>query len=210
MAQLDRLLTHVISKAGSRLELRADRKPRLELKNGQTMDLLPNALPAVMVEVLAGDVVPPELKATWLKEGQAEFDHDLAGQAFRIVLSRYQEAPQIQAEHLGPSKAPAAPAASAPAAVEAPPAQQPASQAPPLPPAPKPQAPRASKPHGNPLAERLLAQLLEVRGSDLHCTAHEPPLARVDGDLRELEGFGPLDPATLLEMMEALATPLAW
>jgi twitching motility protein PilT len=28
--------------------------------------------------------------------------------------------------------------------------------------------------------------------------------------MMELEGFGPLDPATLLEMMEALATPNAW
>ena len=52
--------------------------------------------------------------------------------------------------------------------------------------------------------------LLEKKGSDLHCTAHEPPLARVNGDMLELEGFGPLDPATLLELMEALATAPAW
>ncbi len=107
MAQLDRLLSHVIAKAGIRLEVKADRKPRLDLKSGDALDLLPNPLPAVMVEVLAGDVVPPELKQTWLKEGAAEFDHDLGGQCFRIRLSRYMESPQIHAEHQGPSRTPA-------------------------------------------------------------------------------------------------------
>jgi len=58
--------------------------------------------------------------------------------------------------------------------------------------------------------ERLLAALIEKQGSDLHCTTHEPPIVRVHGDMKELEGFGPLDPSTLLEMMESLATPHAW
>ena len=104
MAQLDRLLTQVIAKAGARLELKADRKPRLDLKSGDSIDLLPNPLPSVMVDVLAGDVVPAELKAAWLKDGQAEFDYDLAGQSFHIRISRYMDASQIVAEHQGPSR----------------------------------------------------------------------------------------------------------
>ena len=58
--------------------------------------------------------------------------------------------------------------------------------------------------------DRLLAALLEKQGSDLHCTAHEPPMIRIHGDMKELEGVGPLDPATLLEMMESLATSATW
>ncbi|MBP7617450.1 MAG: hypothetical protein KA743_02985, partial [Geothrix sp.] len=118
MAQLDRLLTQVITKAGSRLEVKADKKPRLELKSGEAIDLLPNPLPTVMVDVLAGDVVPAELKAAWQKDGQAEFDYDLSGQSFRIRLSRYMDLPQIQAEHQGPSRTPPAPAPRPAAAVE--------------------------------------------------------------------------------------------
>ncbi len=215
MAQLDRLLTHVITKAGSRLELKADRRPRLELKSGETIDLLPNPLPAVMVDVLAGDVVPPQLKGPWQKDGQAEFDYDLSGQCFRIRLSRYMETPQINVEHLGPSQKPIP---APPAAVAATPKA--ASDTPPaallelaLPTATRPAASNPTtdrRSQGHPLAERLLATLLEKQGSDLHCTTHEPPLIRVHGDMKELEGFDPLDPATLLEMMEALATPLAW
>jgi len=236
MAQLDRLLTHVITKAGSRLELKADKKPRLELKSGEAIDLLPNPLPSVMVDVLAADVLPPELKAGWQKDGEAEFDYDLAGQSFRIRLSRYLETPVIQAEHQGPSRvqpasppraeAPitASPEVHRPAAPKAPPKAEPPAPPPPaaeldhpepLPRAPAPAAParpgqRPRKTQGHPLAERLLTALLEKEGSDLHCTSHEPPLIRVHGDMKELEGFGPLDPASLLEMMEALATSQAW
>ncbi len=214
MAQLDRLLTHVISKAGSRLELKADRKPRLELKNGEAVDLLPNPLPAVMVDVLAGDVVPPELKATWLNEGQAEFDYDLAGQSFRIRLSRYMDTPQIQAEHQGPSQAPAE---KAPARAAAPMEAAPQASAPTpaslhqttAPPATR-SAPGHRRSSSHPLVAKLLAALLEKKGSDLHCTTQEPPVLRINGDMKELEGFGPLDASTLLEMMESLATPPAW
>ena len=216
MAQLDRLLTHVISKAGSRLELKADRKPRLEMKNGEAVDLLPNPLPAVMVDVLAGDVVPAELKATWLNEGQAEFDYDLAGQSFRIRLSRYMDTPQIQAEHQGPSHTPAE---TAPARAAAPLVAAPATPAPALAAAHRQEeaAPSGPRPvtatrrtSGHPLAAKLLAALLEKKASDLHCTTLEPPLLRINGDMKELEGFGPLDPTTLLEMMESLATQPAW
>jgi len=215
MAQLDRLLTQVITKAGSRLEVKADKKPRLELKSGEAIELLPNPLPTVMVDVLAGDVVPPELKAAWQKDGQAEFDYDLSGQSFRIRLSRYMDLPQIQAEHQGPSRTPAAPAPKPAAAMEVAPAPKaPPAVAPTPASAPRPQSPRAEplarKVQIHPLAEKLFAALLEKQGSDLHCTTHEPPLARIHGDMKELDGFGSLDPATLLEMMEALATPAIW
>jgi twitching motility protein PilT len=220
MAQLDRLLSQILSRSASRLELKADRKPRLELKSGESVDLLPNPLPGVMVDVLAGDVVPAELKAAWAKDGQAEFDYNLAGQCFKIRLSRYADAPQILAEHVGPATlAPVIP----PGEKDPPPPFTPKPQealavAAPTAPSPVPHGsagPRnhrsASKPvAGHPLAERLLSMLLERQGSDLHCSSHEPPLARIHGDMKELEGFGPLDPSTLLEMMESLATPLAW
>ena len=204
MAQLDRLLSHVIAKGGARLCLEADKRPSLELKSGGSVDLLPNPLPAVMVDVLAGDVVPAELKAAWAKEGRAEFEHTVSGRAFLIRLTRHMDVAQITAEHLGP-------ATSVPAIrIETLPPITPAA-------AVAPSVPKtASAPRGadgarlHPLAERLFAALLECQGSDLHCTSREIPLARVHGDMLELPGFQPLEPATLLEMMEALATPDAW
>jgi twitching motility protein PilT len=224
MAQLDRLLSQIIAKAGTRLEVKADRKPRLELKAGGALELLPNPLPGVMVDVLAGDVVPPDLKGVWQKDGAAEFDYDLGGQCFHIRLSRYMDTPQIQVEHTGPSRTPsAAPPPPAPEpqppapAVSVAPAAPLEKAVPPPRPAPPPASPasapsphRGRKVQGHPLADRLLTALLEKQGSDLHCTTQEPPLARIHGDMKELEGFSPLDPDTLLEMMEALAPANAW
>ncbi|HEY3271699.1 MAG TPA: PilT/PilU family type 4a pilus ATPase [Geothrix sp.] len=204
MPQLDRLLSHVIARGGTRLHLEADKKPRLELKSGEAVDLLPNPLPAVMVDVLAGEVVPAGMKAAWQMEGQAEFEHELAGQVFRIRLDRSGEIPILVADHQGPANPlPTAP----PAPAEVP---SPASRAASAPVVTAPSAPRLGGTHGHPLAERLFSALLAQQGSDLHCTSMEPPLVRVHGDMKELEGFGPLEPATMLEMMEAVATPAAW
>ncbi|WP_243383455.1 type IV pilus twitching motility protein PilT [Geothrix alkalitolerans] len=188
MPQIDRLLSHVIARGGRRLHLVADQKPHLELKTGEVMDLLPNPLPALMVEVLAGEVVPGDLKASWQMEGKAQFQHELDGQIFGIRLDREGGIPVLIAEWQGP----ASPRPSTP---------PPASAASPL---------RTERGQGHPLAERLFSALLSKQGSDLHCTSMEPPLVRVHGDMKEIEGFDRLEPATLLEMMEALATPAAW
>lgn len=211
MAQLDRLLSHVTAKGGTRLRLEADKRPSLELKTGEFVDLLPNPLPAVMVDVLAGDVVPAGLKDAWVKEGRAEFEHNLAGQAFHIRLTRHMDIAQITAEPIGPP----VPVAAAPGVEPRPPAP-PAPVAPPVVPTTPilaktaPPTRRADGAHHHPLAERLLAALMECQGSDLHCTSREAPLVRVHGDMQELPGFQPMEPATLLEMMQALATPEAW
>lgn len=52
----------------------------------------------------------------------------------------------------------------------------------------------------------LLAELLESGGSDLHLTAGSPPQVRVNGDLRPLDGYGQLLPATLRRLLYAILT----
>ncbi|MCC6514230.1 MAG: PilT/PilU family type 4a pilus ATPase [Geothrix sp.] len=118
--------------------------------------------------------------------------------------------PQIQAEHQGPSRTPPAPAPRPAAAVEVSAAPRSVTPAPVATPRPPKAEPASRKSHTHPLAEKLFAALVERQGSDLHCTTHEPPLVRIHGDMKELEGFERMDPAVLLEMMEALATPAIW
>jgi twitching motility protein PilT len=218
MAQLDKLLSHLVPKGGVRLRLQADRKPWLELRTGGTLDLLPSPLPGVMVDVLAADVVPPDLKATWQQDGEVEFEYEAGGYAFRIRLSRYKDSAQINAEHLGPAR-PKAAATKALAPAESPivPVTPESKASHGHPPHPSDRAKHPGKAargaegtRNHPLAERLFAVLLAQQGSDLHCTSNEPPLVRVHGDMKELEGFGPMEPAALLEMMEALASPAIW
>ena len=78
-------------------------------------------------------------------------------------------------------------------------------------PVPAPSAAVSRHPWGlQPLAERLFQTLLDQKGSDLHCSSFEVPIARIHGDMEELTEFGILGPNQILEMMEALAPPLAW
>jgi len=51
---------------------------------------------------------------------------------------------------------------------------------------------------------RMLARLVELRGSDLHLSAGLPPMVRVDGDLRPLEEFEVLTGSKLRDLVYAI------
>jgi twitching motility protein PilT len=58
--------------------------------------------------------------------------------------------------------------------------------------------------------ERMLAMLVEARGSDLHLTVGSPPMIRVDGTLRPLPGYGSLNAADTALLARAAVTPGQW
>jgi twitching motility protein PilT len=65
-----------------------------------------------------------------------------------------------------------------------------------------PVVPAEAEYHLNDLLEVLIAQ----GGSDLHLTAGIPPKIRVNGSLREVEGYAPLRPADLRAMIYGILT----
>ena len=68
-------------------------------------------------------------------------------------------------------------------------------------------APPVARRGTHPLAERLFQTLLDQKGSDLHCSSFEAPIARIHGDMEELTEFGVLGPNQITEMMQTLAPP---
>jgi twitching motility protein PilT len=52
----------------------------------------------------------------------------------------------------------------------------------------------------------LLAMLLEQKGSDLHLTAGSPPVIRVHGELRPVQGVDPINGSDIREMIYAILT----
>jgi len=52
----------------------------------------------------------------------------------------------------------------------------------------------------------LLAQVVELRGSDLHLTVGLPPCARIDGALLPLDGYQPLNGSDIRRMVFAILT----
>lgn len=222
MAQLDKLLQHVVPRGGRRLILEPDKQPMLELASGDLSPLLPNVLPAVMVEVLASDIIPPHQKNTWQMGSGVTFEYKLGEQGFRIqclkeggILRLVAEPAQVQAKLTPPPpRRPEAPKieldterAGSPPAETRPPRGIPA-----------PAAAKGSRPQPaaapvqgrHPLATRLFQALLERKGSDLHCSSFEAPIVRISGDMTDLDDFGILSAQQLLELMEAIATEDAW
>jgi twitching motility protein PilT len=52
----------------------------------------------------------------------------------------------------------------------------------------------------------LLQMLLDQRGSDLHLTAGSPPVIRVNGELRPVQGVDPINGSDIREMIYAILT----
>jgi twitching motility protein PilT len=52
----------------------------------------------------------------------------------------------------------------------------------------------------------LLAQVVAIKGSDLHLAVGLPPCARIDGSLRPLEGYEPLNGSEIRRMVFAILT----
>ena len=229
MAQLDKLLQYVIPRGGRRLVLEPDKQPILELASGDMTPLLPNALPAVMVDVLASDIIPAHQKSSWQMGSGVTFEYRLGDQGFRIQCLKDGGMVKIVAEPAAsqgkltpppprrPDPAPALvprieldlPKGSAPA-----PAKAGAGAAAPAH-APAPSGVRPSrrptpKQGSHPLATKLFRALLEAKGSDLHCSSFECPIVRVSGDMKDLEDFGILSDQQLLDIMEGVATEEGW
>ncbi len=228
MAQLDKLLQHILPRGGRRLILESDKQPILELASGERAALLPNALPTVMIDVLASDAIPPHQKASWQVGNGVSFEHRLGDQLYQVQCMKENGAPKIVAEPAG--------AAPAPRLVPPPPRPKPGLDSvtskieldiPATPASPRPSpaasgggAPAAApsrpgrkpapKQGSHPLASKLFNELLSRKGSDLHCSSFELPIVRINGDMTELDEFGILSEQQLLELMEAIATPDAW
>jgi twitching motility protein PilT len=228
MPQLDKLLAHIAPRGGVALRLEPNQQPMLHLANGGDLALLANPLPSTMLDLLAREVLPSGLAEAWNTSGEASFDHAAGGESFRITFSRSPQGIHICADLRSDDRpgspvaaVPAAHAAQAPVAAAPVPARIPVPAAhaapdpapvPPRIPAPAPAAapPPTGADPSHPLAEALFTELLARQGSDLHCSAFEAPIARVHGDLVDLDAFGILGPNQLLELMEAIAPPRIW
>jgi twitching motility protein PilT len=98
----------------------------------------------------------------------------------------------------GPARSPAAARAPQPseAPPEAPPAE-PAASAPVVALSPVPADPRAA-------LDQLLMVTVERRASDLHLTSDAPPAMRIDGDMVQLEEYGPIARSRLRDMVYSI------
>ena len=214
MARIDKLLATIQARGAMALRLDPGQQPALELASGARQPLLPDAAPPQMVELLAMEVMPPELRDDFLRAGEIHFGYGLGGQPYQFTLTRDGNGIHIHAEPGG-----AMPAAdqvridlelgSAPAAAQLPAAGLELAR--PVPAAaPSPSQLRVQPAAGPSLSDQLFTALLQQHGSDIHCSSFEVPMARIHGDLVELGDFELLGPNRMLELMRSIATDVAW
>ncbi|AEI12319.1 MULTISPECIES: type IV pilus twitching motility protein PilT [Cellulomonas] len=112
---------------------------------------------------------------------------------------------------------PAAPVPGGPAGTFLPAPQQPAPAAPTTPAAPAQQQPRrergggriglAQESHDGDVAiDEVLARMVEMGASDVHLTTGAPPMVRISGALKPLEGFGTMSPEPLRRTLYSILT----
>jgi twitching motility protein PilT len=210
MAQLDRFLVHLTARGGSRLVLAPGQPPSLEMPDGQRLNLVPAPMTAVMVEALAGEVMDPARKASWATSQFLEWAYSVDGKPLMLRTEKTAAGTMISARPDEATAPAAASKAAAPPPVAAPSNSSSASSGATtsaLAPAP---APKIEISQTGPLHERLFKALLDHKGSDIHCTSNHTPVARIHGDMEELEDFGVLGPSQMEDLMRGLAKPEVW
>lgn len=214
MAQLDRFLVHIFARNAKRLLLAPGQPPVLDLPDGQKLNLVPTPMTTVMVEALAGEVMGPDEKGNWSSVTTLDWTYVLDGKPLSLKLQRVSAGVSLEASPQGGSAAPTQPAAprielgatpkpSAPAA-------SPSSPAPRIELGGAAGTTAAGATGGGNLAERLFKTLLARKGSDLHLTSHQAPLARISGDMEELSEFGVMGPSQMEDLMRSLAHGDIW
>lgn len=97
MAQLDRLLTHLASRGGKQLRLEPNQQPVMEALDGSVSPVLPNAVPAPLLEHLASEVMAAPSVSELAQRGETEFDYPLGDAVFHLHISRTGKGTHIRA-----------------------------------------------------------------------------------------------------------------
>ncbi len=205
MAQLDRLLSVMISNRADSLSLR-EGEPAVLLVGGQTRPVT-KALTGPQVIALLKEIAPPAAAQALDAKQPTKFRYTSEDSVFavRAMLKGDLLEVQIAVDADGEFKRSTgmmqrvilpedAPAASAPSATS---------------PSARLSVPNVKEAAADPSAakqaiEALLRLLVEAGGSDLHMRVGEPPILRKSGEMERIEGQPKLDPAT----MESLVTSI--
>lgn len=226
MARLDQFLIQMARQEASALLLNANTKPVFELPAGHRAQLAASDLEGPMLDGLVKEVLPDDLRTTYLRGDTITFSYNLGDDAFVIRASRANGNPRVVAIRKPggglPPRPEAAPRAEAPKA-------GPSSTAPTgfLPPAPPPAPPTASS-HPAPIPaspvlpiikpvrksalslDEYFGKVVDIGGSDLYLNPGEVPLVRRHGRVEQLEGADAVPGSELELALKALLPAKNW
>jgi twitching motility protein PilT len=183
MARVDSILAILVQQSANELRLGTDREPKILSFGAPKRLSIPSTTEDTLRELL-GEILDVEREQSLRAHGRVDVLYEAAGMgSFQVKISSRASGGGFDAVFVRTSTRAAPPAAAAVAPVVA---------------APTPAPTRPSfveSPSG--LLERLLAHASALGASDLHLVQGQPPIARVDGRLRQM-GDDPVDLAGIL------------
>ena len=199
MAQIDQLIAVMIQHSASALMVAEGERPSLNI-SGTERAVAKQVLNADQAAGLLAEIAPAESRSAICSGLSTSFVYSGTGDPVQVEISPGPKA----VLKLMPTRTTDSPVDPAVAASVAPP-----EAAPVAPPVASPVDPPVTSPADSaadgPLMERLFRDLVKLGGSDLHLSTESRPMMRVDGDLKEFEGYDPLDAGTTLRVLLEIA-----
>jgi twitching motility protein PilT len=213
LARLDPIFERLHRDRGSELVF-ASGQPVVMRSTAGDVAVLRQQLTAQQIAGVFAELVPPDIRNGFPAPGITRFSYQAPGGRVAVFFERKDA--QVRAlvrPHAGEPEPAAAPGGGDPAAVSAKPAAPTggaAARAPVAEPssgAPSAPAPERIEPLPRPPADaraamdQLLALAVDRQASDLHLTSDSPPALRIDGDMVQIEEYGPVASGRLREMI---------
>lgn len=213
MARLDPIFERLHRERGSELVFASGQPVVMRTATGDVA-VLRQQLTSQQIAGVFAELVPQDIRNGFPSAGITRFAYEAPAGRVAVLFERKEALvralvrPQAGDGEQAPAPAEAAASPARPAAARvpaAPRASQP-SEAPEPPPGPTASAPEAAPLGPAPVDPRaaldqLLVVAVERRASDLHLTSDAPPALRIDGDMVQLEEYGPIARSRLREMI---------
>jgi twitching motility protein PilT len=208
LARLDPIFERLHREGGSELVF-ASGQPVVMRTAGGDVPVLRQQLTSQQIAGVFAELVPAEIRSGFPSAGVTRFAYEAPAGRVAVLFERKEavvralvrpqssegEPASIAAPAEVPRPAPARGGASKPPPPGEEPEPSPSPAAPEVPPLqPAPVDPRAAM-------DQLLVLAVERRASDLHMTSDAPPAMRIDGEMVQLEEYGPIPRARLKEMI---------
>jgi twitching motility protein PilT len=212
LARLDPIFERLHRERGSELVF-ASGQPVVMRTPGGDVSVLRQQLTSQQIAGVFAELVPPEIRSGFPSAGVTRFAYEAPAGRVAVLFERKEAVvralvrPQAAEGEPGSVAAPAETAA-APARPGAargggakPPSESEESELAPMPPGPASEALQPAPVDPRAAIDQLLNLAVERRASDLHLTSEAPPALRIDGEMVQLEEYGPIPRARLREMI---------
>lgn len=213
MARLDPIFERLHRERGSELVFASGQPVVMRTASGD-VPVLRQQLTSQQIAGVFAELVPGDIRNGFPSAGLTRFGYEAPAGRVAVLFERKEgqvralvrpQPSDAEPAPVPPSSQPeaAAPARAAPRGStqgrpgEPPPEPEPS--APPAATAPAPLPPAPVEPRA--ALDQLLVVTVERRASDLHLTSDAPPAMRIDGEMVQLEDYGPLGKARLREMI---------